>query len=85
MELEVEKTVNHLVFFLKIRRTIPNSPLFVLGSTDCLQLGQVTGADNTVAPSSISGATNVLPQCGQVTIIIPLSMFEIWLNVKQSV
>ncbi len=53
---------------------IPHNPLCPLGFTSRRQCGQVTGAERTIAAHSTSGATKVLPQCGQVTIIHPLSI-----------
>ena len=51
-----------------------HNPLFRFGSTVAPHLGQSTGADQTVAAHSMSGARNVLPQWGQVTMIVPLTI-----------
>lgn len=61
------RLVNH--FF-----TIPHKPLFPFGSTVRSQCGHGTGAESAVACHSMSGATKVLPQCGHVTTILPLTI-----------
>ena len=38
------------------------------------QLGHLTGAEKTVALSSMSGAVNECPQCGQVVLMNPLNI-----------
>lgn len=38
------------------------------------QLGHLTGAEKTVALSSMSGAVKVCPQCGQVVLMNPLNI-----------
>ena len=75
----MEKIHNYTDFsptylFLNHLLTIPHTPLCPFGSTTLLQRGHSTGAEKIVAAHSMSGATNVLPQCGQVTMISPLTI-----------
>jgi len=61
-------------FFRSQPRMIPKRPLWPLGFTVWWQWGHFTGAEYIVAFHSMSGAVKVLPQLGQVTVMVPLSI-----------
>lgn len=75
-QLKNAKTGRHIgrYFFRNQPRIIPQRPLWPLGLTVWWQWGHLTGAEYTVAFHSMSGAVKVLPQLGQVTVMIPLSI-----------
>lgn len=70
------KTGRHIghYFFRSQPRMIPQRPVWPFGLTIWWQWGHLTGAEYTVAFHSMSGAVKVLPQFGQVTLMVPLSI-----------
>jgi hypothetical protein len=70
------KTDRHIgrYFFRSQPRMIPKRPVWPFGLTVWWQWGHLTGAEYTVAFHSMSGAEKVLPQLGQVTLMVPLSI-----------
>ena len=64
-------------YFLSHYLIIPKRPMCLLGSMIWWQRGHLTGADEDVAFNSMSGAVNVVPQSGQVMVIVPLSIVRV--------